>query len=406
MEIFLARQAIYNREMDVIGYELLYRNSNENRFDPSVGSETATYKVIQNIGGFGFEQLTNNKAAYINFPQVALENNIATLLPRENTIIEVLESVIPTAEVISNLIYIKSLGYKIALDDVSSWTTVIPYINVVDIVKVDMISTELKDRLEIVKYIKEKDRNITLLAEKVETFSELEECKRIGFDQFQGYYFSKPSMLLGKDIQLKNITVYRLLVELLKNDVNIDSIDEIMKSDIVLTYKFLRFINSAYFSFVQEVRSIRQAIMLVGRNEMRKWLSVVAVTQMDNGVSEEYTNNTIIRAKFCELIAEKLGARIDKSSAFLVGLFSEIDLLIKKDMNEVVKELPFKVEVKEALIEKENIYRTVYMISKAYESMDGDIITMNCEQAKLDEDFLGDLYLKAIEWGNKLSIYR
>lgn len=404
MEIFLARQAIYNINMEVVGYEILYRSSNENKFDPTIGEERATYMVIQNIATFGLGELTNSKDTFINFPQKALENNIGTLLPRDTTIIEVLESVEPTLDVISNLIYIKSLGYRIALDDVSDWKSIIPYLDIVDIVKVDMKTTDLKKRKEIIDFVK--DKKIIILAEKIETKEELEECKKLGFTHFQGFLFSKPDMLLGNDVSLRNITIYRLLIELIKNDVNVEYIDSIMKTDLLLTYKFLRFINSAYFSFVQEVSSIKQAIMLVGRNEMRKWLSVIALTQMDTGACEEYANNTIIRAKFCELVAENLDISIDASSSFLVGLFSEINLLIQKEMESIVKELPFKSEVKEALIEKDNIYRNIYLLCKNYENFESKDFTKYCKKVNIPEEKIGKLYLKAIEWGDDLLKYK
>lgn len=404
MKIFLARQAIYDINMSVVGYEVLYRSSDENRYDPSVGEDKATYTVIQNISTFGLDELANSKDVYINFPQQSIENNIGTLLPRKTTIIEVLENVNPTEQVFESLVFIKGLGYRIALDDVTNYKSIIPFLELVDIVKVDIQATTLIERLEIAKAIQGK--NITLLAEKIETKEELEECKRLGFTQFQGYYFSKPAMVLGNDIKLKNTTVYRLLLELIKSDIDVEAIDLIMKTDIVLTYKFLRFINSAYFSFVQEIRSIKQAIMLVGRNEMKKWLSVIAVTQMETGASEEYTNNTIIKAKLCELIAKDFSESIDVSSAFLVGLFSEFDLLIEKNMENVVSELPFKNDVKDALTEKENTYRYIYLITKSYEEFNEEQIKYYCNCINFDANKLGELYLNAIEWCNDLLKYK
>lgn len=394
MDIFIARQGIYNETGKVVAYELLYRNSLENSFDPLIEDEMATYKVIDNISSFGLDILTNNKKAFVNFSEALIEKDIATLLPKENVVIEVLETVNPSQEIIHKLSTLKESGYCIALDDVVDAEHIINFIGVIDIVKIDFMLSSIESRKEIA-YICKKF-NIKTLAEKVETSDDLNEAKALECDFFQGYYYSKPSIFLGKDIAIKNTSIFMLLVELMKEDYDIDKVEYVMKTDIALTYKFLRFINSSYFSFLQEIKSIKQAIMLIGREELRKWLSILSVAEMSS-VNDEYAKSIIIRAKFCEEIAKIINCK-DESSAFMVGLFSNIHLMIEKDINYVVHELPLNAEIKKALLGEQNIFKNILDLALAYENIESDKITEMRKKLSISEGLLWGLYLKSVEW--------
>ncbi|MEG2458170.1 MAG: EAL domain-containing protein, partial [Bacilli bacterium] len=392
--------AIYNKNRKIVAYEILYRNSLENVFDENEKPEEATYKVIQNISSFGLDKLTNNKMAFINFPEEAINDNIATLLPNEKVIIEVLETVMPTKEIISNLIALKRKGYSIALDDISTYSQIEGFLDVVDIVKIDYKLASKYERFKISNKIK--GTNIKILAEKIESESEFNEANDLGFDYFQGYYFSKPIVLKSEDISTKNSTIFSGIVELLKEDFDINTMEQLIKSDVGLTYKFLKFINSAYFNFIQEVSSIKYAVMLVGREELRKWLSIISISKMNSTIGEEYSNNTIIRARMCELISGiKVGN--DSNLGFMVGLFSDIDILMKKSVDDVVDELPINKKVKEALLGKNNIYKEILDLVIAYENMDTEKVQSIASTLKVDVDRIGAIYLESIEWCSKFE---
>ena len=280
MKIFLARQAIYNKNTKIVAYEILYRNSLKNAFDKNQKQEEATYKVMQNISSFGLNILTKNKLAFINFPEEVINSNMATLLPPDKVIIEVLETVEPTKEIIANLKFLRHKGYTIALDDISTYKQVEGFLGVIDIVKIDYKLSNKAERINIIQKLKNK--NIKMLAEKIETENEMIEAKILGFDYFQGYYFSKPTVMESEDIAAKNRTIFYVIIELMKEDYDIDRMEDLIKSDIGLTYKFIKFINSAYFSFIQEVSSIKNAVMLIGRNELRKWLCIISISEMNS----------------------------------------------------------------------------------------------------------------------------
>ncbi|WP_294188024.1 HDOD domain-containing protein [uncultured Clostridium sp.] len=399
MDIFIARQGIYDKNGKVVAYELLYRNSMENSYNPLIEDEVSTYKVIENISSFGLDILTNKKRAFVNFSEALIMKDIATLLPKENVVIEVLETVNPSEEIINKLLSLKDLGYYIALDDVVEVEHIVKFIGVIDIVKVDFRLATSEARKKIA-YICNK-YNIDMLAEKVETSEELNEAKELGYIYFQGYYYSKPSIFLGKDIAVKNTSIFMLLVELIKENYDIDKVEYIMKTDVALTYKFLKFINSSYFNFLQEIKSIRQAIILIGREELRKWLSILTVVEMSS-INSGYANSIIIRAKFCEEISNIISSNY-APQAFMVGLFSNMHQMIEKNIDYVVKELPLNSEIKNALLGEQNVLKDILDLALAYEKVDSDKITEMRKKMSINEDLLWRIYSKSIEWCSNID---
>lgn len=402
MKIFLGRQSIYNNDEKIVAYEILYRSSLDNSFDKNTEQEEATYKVIQNILSFGLETITNNKIAFINFPEDVINSDMATLLPKERIIIEVLETVKPTVQVMKNLKLLKKRGYLIALDDVCKYSQIESFLEVVDIVKIDYKLSNKFDRFNIFQIMSDKNINIKMLAEKIETQEELEEAKLLGFDYFQGYYFSKPVVIEDEELSTKNITIFNIMIELLKEEFDICRMEDLIKSDVGLAYKFLKFINSAYFNFIQEVSSIKNAVALVGRHELRKWLSVISISEMNMKIGHEHANNIIIRARMCELIAEKK-IHNSENMAFMLGLFSDIHLLVNKPLDESIALLPISIEVKDALFGNDNIYRDILDLVIAYENMDEKTIESVASKIDIDSDLIGQIYLEAIEWGSTIS---
>lgn len=407
MDIFVARQAIYDKKENVIGYELLYRSSELNKFDPTVGDEKATYEVIKHLYTIGFEELINNKKAFLNFPTEGILGEVATLLPKDNVVIEVLENVVPTLEVINSLKALKEQGYTIALDDLITLEGLIPYIGLVDIVKVDYMNITIENKVKIIKYIHSLDmqKKIKLLAEKIETEEELNEAKALGFQYFQGYYFSRPIVIQKKDFKVKNTTILKIMLEFLSEDVDINKLEELIKCDVVLSLKFLKFINSAYFNFVNKITSFKSAIMLIGVVEFKKWLAVMGAFEMDFGHGEEYANNTVVRAKFCELMCETIN-KSQKNSAFIVGLFSDLHLVMNNDFENVINELAVDMSIKNALLSEENIYKKILDLAISYERMDEESIDLRAKEIGINTAILSDLYIKSVEWVNDVKNYQ
>lgn len=403
MDIYLGRQAIYDANKKLVAYEILFRNSTINKFSADIDEEKATMKLISNCNTIGLDKLTNNKKAFINFPQGSLLKDVATLLPKNIVVIEILETVEPNRDVITYLTELKKKGYKIALDDVIDNNKVNEFKDLIDIYKIDFINTTQVIRKELIKDIKKVNPNAVLVAEKVETEEEVVEAKENGYKLFQGFYFSKPTMIFGKDVPVRNLTCFNIMIELLNDDFSVDSIEDIIKSDVGVSYKLLKFLNSATFAFVQKIKSIKQAIALLGKNELKKWLALILISEMNNGQDEEITKDTILRSRFCELIEEKIQPN-KKSEAFMVGLFSNLDLFINKDMNEIMNDLPIEDEVKNALLGDECQLRDVLELVLAYEHMEIEKIDFYVQKLGFNNAELANIYMESLEWVNKLLL--
>lgn len=401
MDFFLARQAVYNSSMEVVSYELLYRNSIKNKFDTSVSDSEATYEIIKNITLVGFEVLTNNKKALINCSEEVLKSDIITLLPKEQIIIEILETVEATDDVIRRIAFLKKIGYTFAIDDVVNLKSIEKFLSYISYVKVDFMLTTRESRRELVRKLKE--YKIVLLAEKIEEEEEYKEALSLGFKQFQGFYFSKPRIIKGKDIAIKSNIIVVLMQELSKEDFNIVNIENIMKSDVALVYKFMKFINSAKFGFKQQISNIKQAVVIVGKEQLQKWLLLVSFVDLGRKISTEYTNNVIIRARFCELVMNFID-KDKRSEAFMVGVFSELSSIINDDIKNIICDLPIKTEIKEALLGNDNLLHKILSLALFYEKMNLKRITKSCKELGINGEILGELYLESIKWTQELIV--
>ena len=402
MNIFLARQAIYDDNCKAIAYELLHRNSKENKFCYDISEDEATIKLISNSVVIGLTELVIDKIAFINFTNQLIIDEFPSVLPKDRVIIEILESVKPTNEVMLVLHKLKGMGYKFALDDVNYSSSFWEFGDLIDIYKIDFLATTKKEREELISSIKLINPNAKLLAEKVEVKEEYEEAKKNGFSYYQGFFFSKPLMMTGRDMPVRNFTCFNILSELLDKEFDINKVEQIIKSDVAISFKIMKMLNSASFGFIQKISSIKQAIMLIGREALSKWLTIIAMSEMQSSNEEEITKSIIIRARFCELIAEKINSP-KSTQCFLAGLFSNLDVYMQKNMDEIISDLPVEEELKEALVGKKNDINKILKLVISYERADNEAISKLCNSIGMDENILVDLYIESINWQNNLE---
>lgn len=401
MNIFLARQPIYDINNKAVAYELLHRSSSENRFAFDVSADEATKKLISNTLSIGFDELLDNKMAYINFSTQLILQEMPSVLPSNKIVIEVLEDVIPTNEVKVALKRLKNEGYSIALDDVTLKSEFWSFGKLINVYKVDFRATSARDRAEIIEGIRIINPDAILLAEKVENTEEYQEALEHGFQYFQGFYFSRPIMMEGKDIPARNTNCYLILSELLKKDYDVSKIESIIKADVSISYKIMKMLNSAAFGFVQEISSIRQAIVLMGKKKLSKLLTIIAMSQMECENEEEISRALIVRAYFCELVAKYIGYA-KSEQCFLAGLFSDLDKYMQRDMKDIVDELPIEWELKEALTGTENEISTILKLVIAYENMDNFDMLKYTAMLNIDKSKLIEFYVKAIKLGTRI----
>ncbi|MES1044587.1 hypothetical protein BLX88_02305 [Bacillus obstructivus] len=406
MEVFVARQPIFNIDNRVVSYELLYRNDNVNSF-PNIDGDQATADVIINsFFNIGIDNLSSGLPCFINFTENLLKHKVPTYFSPRDIVIEILENVTPSRELVEICRELKKLGYKIALDDYIFYSNnlySLELLKFVDIVKIDFMNTNKIERKEIEKIIQ--SFNIKLLAEKVETKEQFEEAKQNGYTYFQGYYFSQPVIISTFDIPA-SFRSYLQIVRLLSNeDVSIEHISMIIEQDLSLAYKLLKLINSPAHRPTQKIHSIHQAIILLGLIEIKRWIFILAIREnagWRQQLSEEVCRTSLTRAKFCELISEKQFGKSESPKFFLLGLFSLLDAILFKPMDEVLNQLSLEESLFNALCGEENSMRKVLDLSIALEKAEWEKMDELLQITDLTEQELSRFYQQAWEWSDQV----
>jgi EAL and modified HD-GYP domain-containing signal transduction protein len=395
MEVYVARQAIFDINKQVIAYELLFRNNNINKFI-SIENSNPTLDVIKNsFSIIGFDKITEGKLAFINFDEDLLRSEVIEGFPKDCIVVEILETVNPDGEIIECCKNLKEKGYTIALDDFEYNDKFDELMKYVDIIKVDFIITKGKERKEIIHRIKNK--NIKFLAEKVETEEEYRKAVEYGYSYFQGYFFCKPVIVSGQDIFVYKLTYIKLIKELGKNSINIVNVENLFKSDVSLSYKLLKIVNSAHYGLKREITSIHDAIMLVGIKELKRWIFIITLKSINQNNIEELVKMSLIRAYFGELIVKKIHLGVEVFDVFLTGLFSLIDALMNRPIGEISDELPVSKSVKDALLGKENMLGRLLKLIIKYEKGNWEEVNIIIKKIGLDEKVVNTCYLEAIE---------
>lgn len=398
MDIFVARQPIFNRDNEIIAYELLYRNSLKNFFDESVNSSKATAILITNSYiNIGMENLIEDKIGFINFDQTLINNEIPKLLNKDKVVIEVLETVIPDRKIMSNLINLKREGYTLALDDFTLEYQYMKTVPLYDIIKVDFIQTGLSGAEEIIKRFSNGKNKF--LAEKVETAEEYNKAYELGYDYFQGYFFSKPQVVKSKSTSGIKYQYLRIKEEMQKEEPDFGEIERIIESDVDMSYKILKLVNT--FSLTSEVSSIRHAISILGLKEIDKWLNFIMLQNFTKEKPSELVKMSVIRSKFAELIAMNSDKRNQRYQASLIGLFSLIDAILGKTKEKVLSEIPMTEDVKKAImLDKSSTLYPIMDIILSYEEAEWDKIDEISKEIQLDVNKVPELYLQAIKWAD------
>jgi EAL and modified HD-GYP domain-containing signal transduction protein len=396
METFIARQPIFDAQRKVYGYELFFRSGLENVFrHPDPGQ--ATSKVMaDSFFLFNLNDLTGGKRAFINVPRDILLKEYMFFLPKEQVVVELLETVEPDPEVIQACQKLKQAGYLIAMDDFVYDERYEPLLEFTDLVKVDFLSTPEPVRKALFKKLS--PLKVRLVAEKVETDQMLQEGIASGYSFFQGYFFSKPAIIVGKDIPGFKAHYFQLLKEIHRAEIDLKRLEDIIKQEVGLTYKLLRYINSAFFGLRSKITSVKQALVLLGEKTIKNWISFVALASMGADKAEELLVLTIVRARFCEMLAPYFNLSDRKEDSFLVGLFSLIDAFLDRPLSDILAEIPIDDPIKMALLGEPNRLRDIYQYTLSYEKaawgqLDKPIIPPGEETTPLS------LYLDALKWG-------
>ena len=403
-EVHVARQPIFDRKQNVVAYELLFRGKNSMNLYDGEDGDLATQEVISNsFLVIGIARISGDKKAFINFTEKALKRNMAFMLPKDLVAIEVLESVEATAEIIKCCKELKEKGYSIVLDDFVFSPSYMPLILLADIIKVDYRATTYEDRKKLLEC---KDAySVEFLAEKIETPEEFSEALEMGFSYFQGYFFCKPVIVTAKNLPGYKTSYFHILQELNRPEVEFSCIEEIIRKDVSLSYKLLRFVNSPVFGFQNNISSLRQALALLGQKEIMKWISLISLQCIGKDKPDELMLNSLIRAKFAEQIAKTKWVHI-AADAFLMGMFSHIDALLGRSMTDILVEIGLEEEIKNALvgITSDSKLAVVMKMVQLYERANWGELEACIAAHEFNEAALCKSYREALGWAHDVLV--
>lgn len=399
MYFYAARQPILDAEKNLFAYELLFRDGVDNVF-PGIDEDEATTRIIEGSQfNLGLAHLTGNKPAFINFTLDTILKNYPAMLPPETLVVEILETVTPGKKLLASVIELKKQGYVIALDDYEHkpvWRHFFPY---VDIIKIDLRAMSFEEVEQVMTELAE-FKHINYLAEKVETLAEFNQCKKMGFKYFQGYFFSKPEMVKTKTLSPSQLTLSELLAETSSTDIDLPKVTQIFERDINLSYKLLRYSNSATFKRRADISTIKQAIVALGKYELKKFLSLLFTASVSDVKPQELLRLAMVRARFCENLAE-INEDGDASMAFLTGMLSLIDAILDEDIATVMEQLPLSLEIKEALVNKKGKLATYLQLAMTYERGLWEQESALETSLKLSDEQVPAIYANAIDWSNE-----
>ncbi|MBB1384185.1 HDOD domain-containing protein [Pseudoalteromonas sp. SG45-5] len=396
MYFYAARQPILNRNKELIGYELLFRDGVDNVF-PNIDGDEATTRLIEGSQfNFGLEDLTDNKPAYINFTLETLLKGYPTILGKDAIVVEILETIQPGKRLLAIVKDLKGKGYTLALDDYTHqpvWRHFYPFI---DIIKIDFLTLDTDNIQDIIADLKQYP-HIKLLAEKVETHEMYNLALELGFDYFQGFFFSKPEMVQSKALPPSEMALAELLYETSSVEINLQKITDVFERDVNLSYKLLRYSNSAAFAKRAEVSTIKQALIILGANEIKKLLCLLFAAQVSADKPVELLRLSLTRARFAELLAISHGQFKDTGMAFLTGMMSLMDAILDQSMESVMSKLPLSDEIKAALLKNEGLLAKYLNLVKYYEQANWSAANEMTKELNLGGK-VPDAYHEALGW--------
>lgn len=395
-DAFVGRQPIFNHHSKVIGYELLYRRSSQADRAEILDKDAATTDVIINaFASIGINSIIGDAKAFINFTRnFILGKNPIPLHPKR-VVVEVLEETEIDKPLIDALRDLTQRGFTIALDDVIDPKNVLPLLDVVQIVKMELPRLSKAQIISYAAYYRQ--RGLKVVAEKVETLEEFEFCKDISIDFYQGYYLCKPNLVKGRKLKPSTITRLRLLQKIHDPYVDFKDIEKIVSEDVAISYRILQLVNSAFYGRRRDVESIHQAIALLGLDQVRKWFTLFFILEMGDKPTELLTI-ALVRAQMCEFLAKAKGLR-DIEKYFLVGLLSVLDALTDLPLDQVINTLPISNDMRDGLVNHTGAAGDIMLSVLAYEQGNWDAV----EKINLPTQTIRDAYLNSLQFARTIT---
>jgi c-di-GMP-related signal transduction protein len=393
---FVARQPIFDRNRRVCGYELLFRNGFEQCF--SGDRDLASRSTLDSSLLFGLSTLCDGRLGFVNCTSEVLLKDLVTLLPSNQTVVEILESVEPEDRIIAACKRLKEAGYLIALDDFASNDPRLPLCDFADIIKVDLRATNPEERVGLIRRFA--SARCQLLAEKVETPAEFQQSRNMGFTYFQGYFFCRPELISAREVPANRLHYLRLLEMVCRAELDLRELERMIKRETSISYRLLRYLNSPLFGFSLEIKSIRHAMAVLGERELRRWIRLVVAVGAAEKACSELVLTGLARARFCELLTSHVQSSGD---LFLMGLLSVMDAILEVSMEQVLAQVPVERETKAVLKGQDSHLRPLYQLMLAQESGEWSQVGPLSAQLHSSEEEVSALWWQALEWAQQVT---
>ena len=397
--MYVARQPIMDGSSRVFGYELFYRGrSDATSFDDD-GDQATARLLTDAILSLGFDTLTNGKPAFVNFTRQWLLREAALLLPAGSLVIEIGHDTPADEKIIAACTRLRDQGYALALDNFVEGSDAEALLPFASFVKVNVTAISSEEIAAVARGLRPQQR---LIASRVET-AEAHEAAKTACHLFQGYHYCAPCTRQTAALSGRELVYLNLIAALNQPDVSVAAVEEIIKRDVSLSYRTLRSVNSAAFGCGREITSIRQALVLLGLEQIRRWATVWALAGSGTASAPEAMSLALLRARSCEVIGTKLAGPEAGARMFLTGLCSLLDVILGRPLESILAEVNFPSEVKNALLGQPTPGRHVLDAVIAYERADWDLAAKNAKDIGLPEDVLIRGYCEALPWIHQLS---
>jgi len=401
-DIFLGRQPILNREQQIVAYELLFRADAGPSAQVADDLLASARVITQAFGELGIASVLGDKKGFINVSAELLMSDLIELLPCDKVVIELLETIQINDQIIERSRELKQMGFTLALDDFAGGTQYEPLFEIVDVVKFDLLQMAPETLEHSVGFLKRWP--LKLLAEKVEHIDQAVRCKNLGFDLFQGYYYARPVVLSGKRADSSKLSLMRLL-GLVQNDAETSDIEQVFKHDPSLSYNLLRLVNSVAMGIPNKISSLKQALVVLGRQQLQRWLQLLLFVNQAGDLHSPLLELAATRGKLMELLAIALAQR-DKDlhdRAFMTGIMSLLDTLLGMPMEEVVQQVNLAGEVEKALLSHEGWLGELLLLVEKLEQNDFDTAAEILARLGLRQSDLVQAQLEAMRWANEIK---
>lgn len=395
-DIYIGRQPIYDRKLDVYAYELLFRAAEDNSAKFTDGDQATSDVIVNTFLEIGIDNIVGNRLAFINLTRAFFVGEHTISLPRDRVVLELLEDIEADEEVVNSVKRLTEQGYSIALDDFIYHESLQPLVQLADIVKIDIMALSRDEVREHVEALRQ--HPLRLIAEKVETREDHDFCMELGFDYFQGYFLAQPKVIHGQRLPNNRLAILKLLSSLQNPEITPQQLDDLIATDVAFSYRILRYVNSAAFSLPRKIESIQQAVVILGLRTIKSWTTLLAMSQVDDKPTELVVT-AMVRGKMAEEMARALNAE-QPDSFFTVGLFSALDALMDNSMEEILTQLPLADHITQALLHKGGgLHGEILNCVLAYER--GEWENLGCSQ--LGTHRIRTCYLEALQWASAAS---